>query len=196
MRAAPTRPSAVLLVREPGEIIFANPLALEQVVWLTGAPPGEGWTLADLVALLFPYGGQPQRARRVLARALAVARRRGSLQCRLSVPRPELGPTTWEVHISHLPGHAETTYEVGFRRTQEEPRRGAPHPSPAGHLLHTALQQTVRILDRATSTEDPAPPEVIPAVLELLDQARALLVRLEGEPTDPVPLEPRLRGEG
>lgn len=187
---------AVLLVREPGEIIFANPAALEQTLWLSGMQPGESWTLRDLVARLYPQGSQHRRATRMLDRAFTAARRRGALRCRIAIPVPDLGLTPWDVHISHLAGHAKTTYEVSFRRAHlaEEPPR--PRTSGDRHLLNTALHQTVRLLDRALAGAEPLEAELSDATRDLLQRAQALLARLEGGPAGTPPPAPHPRGEG
>lgn len=195
MNAPLPRYPAVLLVREQGEIIFANPAALEQAVWLSGAQPGDSWTLPDLVARLYPHGPHPQRAARMLDRALTAARRRGSLHCRVIIPVPELGPTPWDVAINHLAGRAETTYELSFRPAPDRPEAPAPRAS-SHHLLHTALHQAVRILDRALAAADPLEGDLSPAVEDLLDRARGLLGRLEGTAEGAPPSDLRFRGEG
>lgn len=190
MYAPLPRYPAVLLVREPGEIIFANPAALEQTVWLSGMQPGEGWTLPDLVNRIYAEGSQPRRAARMLDRALSAARRRGALRCRVIVPVPELGPTPWDVHISHLAGHAKTTYEVSFRRAQTSEERPRHRATGDRHLLNTALHQAVRILDRAILGAEPLEPEIAGATRDLLQRAQDLLGRLEGTVGGAVPPDP------
>lgn len=192
MNAPFPRYPAVLLVREQGEIVFANPAALEQVGRLAGDPPGEGWGLGDLLDRLYPHRPHAQRAIRVLDRALTLARRRGHLHCRVAVPQVDLGPTPWDVAITHLVGRSEPTYEVSFRPVPPSEARTTP-----GHrLLDTALHQAARILDRALAGAEPLEEDVLWAVQDLQRQVRALMDRLEGTPEGLLPSEPHLRGEG
>lgn len=185
---------AMLLCRGQGTIFFANSPAIEQTGRVTGAALASFGTLEGLLARLYPAA--QEGTANSLARALRLARRRGSLRLRVSLPEHSQGPRNWDVCIAPRPDQTEETYQLNFQPHGTE----ASMPDPRVHILHASAGHARRILDKAMEAAEAAPgttDDKIELMLGLIRRARGLLATLEEMPEEALnPATPPLRVEG
>lgn len=125
--------TAVIVLRESGEVLFLNPSAQA----LTGISPGDVWSSGDVLARLFPEEGDRGRAAAVLHHALLLAERRGSLRFQAILPGRDGLTRPWCFQICRCDDFLGEEFMVSF-----QPRPVAPEPpaDPVGALRAAALQ--------------------------------------------------------
>lgn len=176
---------AVLLCRGRGHIFYANSPAIEQTGRVTGAALASFGTLENLLARLYPLA--PEGVASSLARALRLAKRRGSLRLRVALPAHGQGPRFWEVCIAPRQDPAEDQAEESFQFSFQPSGGEASMPNPRVHILHSSAGHARRILDKAIEAAEAVPgggDAKTDVMCALIRRARGLLATLEEMPED------------